>query len=226
MATPFKSRLYREQNQRYGVPVRWWKAFPCECIDPVTGQSDVNCPLCERDGRRYIEQSLPNGLDGRPARVLVYESREAIAGTDFGPLPTGTLMMSSFPDLMPVARLDRVALLDRGKMRRQVITRGAGTESDSDFDALDFTPVRDIISITQGAVLIAAANYQMTDDGVRWTGATRPAAGTRYTVDYASYLIHVCEHRVKDYGTGADGQPLQNEWALSLKPMENQPNYE
>lgn len=218
MATPFKSRKYRLQNQRYGTLVRWWKAFPCECIDPVSGQSSGDCALCERDGRRYVEQVIANGLDTKPARVLCYESRGEISDTPFGPLPIGTAMMSVFPDLMPVARLDRVALLNRRhEPRRLILTRGA-----TDFDALDFAPVAGILSARQNDAIVAPAHYALNDDRIQWMGATRPALGTRYTVEYQTLELMYCAHRVKSYGLDPDGVPLQDEWALSLKPRENE----
>lgn len=219
MTKPFDSRKYRLQNQRYGVVARWWKATPCECIDPATGQSTGDCQLCEQDGRRYSEQTLPAGEDNQPARVLVYESRGEIQTTEFDALPVGTSMISLFPDLMPVARLDRFALPGRWEAQRQVIKRGS-----SDFDKLAFGPVAGIARIAQNDGIIASANYRVNSElasaRIEWTGATRPAEGTNYSVEYHAYTPYYAAYRVKTYGMGSDGRPLQDEWALSMKPVE------
>lgn len=200
MENAFDSRKYRRQNQKYGVPIRWWKALPCECRDPVSGASGVDesgaeCELCiGNSGLRYIEQAIPNSVfDGQPCRALVFRTQFEMHDAEFGQIPQGSTGISVLFDELALARGDRVMPLD-GQFRaiaREVLTRGAG-----DLTALSKSPVLAVSLLTANGVIYALGRdfaIRENADGIEWLtgpGSMRPDAGERVSIEYAVRPIY------------------------------------
>lgn len=223
MTQPFDSRRYRFQNQKSGKPVRWWKAFPCECVDPATGLRDEVCrasPPCNADGRRYEEQELPVGIDGGSLKVLVSETKQEITAEGFGLLQAGSTVISLFRDLMPAARLDRVALLDRFETHREVLVRGALDET----DALTYPAYANYLSCRQNRMGGGVDEFNSDHFGValsgrvRWFGPIQPAHGSRYTIEYLHFPMYYVARCLANRGDGSDALPLPSDWVLSGQP--------
>lgn len=219
MAAPFPSYRYRLSNQQRGKPIKWWKSVPCECVDPTTGLRDARCtmsPSCERDGRRYTQQEIPLGVDGAPALALVSETRQIITPEGFAALEAGSSTISVFDDLMPMSRLDRVALLDRFETHREVIVRGAvGTP-----DPLTFFSFANYLHCSQGSREFDSDDFGINGAGrVTWFGnPDEPKPGSRYTIEYLHFPLFYVAHGLTNRGLGSDGLPLPREWVLSAQP--------
>ncbi len=216
---PFDTAKYRRQQQLYGQPVRWWKALPCECVNPITGQRDAACVLCEKDGHRYEEQQVPDGYDGQPARVLPYETTTAQKDEEFGLIQVGQTAVSVMPDEFDLARKDWLALLEMQELARQIVARGGG-----DVDTLPYRSVAKVSAITQGAgesleLYTPGVDWELQGESVRWLSGHRPAEGTRYSVQLWFNPLWVCVNLdTKMQGMGSDDKPLPREWILVLKP--------
>ena len=213
----FASSTYLAQNQRYGVPVRWWKGFPCACADPMTGEGDPECAFCERNGKRYIEQILPP-INGQPPKALPWNAKENRHDEKFGPIRVGQLMLSVLPDVMAMASGDRVMLLDDKwtETAREVIKRGA-----TDTDATAHTPLVKVVTVLQGETNFApGVDVLANPNGLRWPtgGGAKPLVGTRYSAEYGYrqlFTLLDVENRLR--GSGSDGGGLPREFALTLE---------
>lgn len=214
MSEPFDSAKYRRQNQKYGALLRWWKAWPCECVDVVTGERDAACPDCEKDGRVYIEQTIPNGIDGLPLRALVIETAIEVNDEEFGLIEVGQTGISVNPSELPLSRGDRVSILDAqfAIVGRQTIKRA----SSGDFDALGQGGVAALVIVSQNNVAYTpGTQFTLNADRVQWLGATRPAAGTRYSVEFRTYPQFTCLHLPTQLrGSSSDGAGLPQDWVL------------
>jgi hypothetical protein len=208
---PFDSRRYRRQNQERGQQVRWWAAIPCECVDPPTGQRDSNCTLCEKDGFRYLEQEIPDGIDGRPARAIFYETTVAHQDAEFGLIQVGQTAVSVFRDEIDLRRKHILVGLHFVEPEGKVVVRGSG-----DIDVLTTGVVKSISLVTQGAMVYGPdLHYRPTETGIEWIHATRPAPGSRYSVAFDFHPRYV----VLDINTqlqemGSDERPLMTDFIL------------
>jgi hypothetical protein len=218
MAKRFETLKYRRQNQVYGVPVRWWRALPCECVDPDTDQPDDACNLCEANGRRYVEQQIKlSAFDGNPSRVLVGQTKIAMVDAEFGSIKEGSTQISVMPDEIDLARLDRVSLIDPGLVEtvRQIIERGEGL-----FDAVERTPVVSIsLVIRSSTVYVNGRDFASHEHGITWlTGpdAIRPPEGVRYIVEtQVRPVFTVLDVQSSARQSGSDGGLLPREFVLT-----------
>lgn len=216
MSEPFDAGRYRRQNQTRGVVLRWWRALPCECVDPRSGEADAECTLCEADGRRYVEQFPISAFDGQPSRALVYQTQVEQQDAEWGPIKVGSTAISVMPDEMPITRLDRVVVPSLREARCDTVTRGAGAD-----DALPFAPVAAVSRVEQNGVAFAATAWSLTlGNTLHWTGIARPAPGTRVTVFCEVNPVFVALDAGGHPRPSGSGGPLPRELVLTLAPRD------
>lgn len=172
------SAYHRQQHRDLGESLRWLKALHCRCYDPVTRACDPTC-ACGHDqqGMVYIEQALDPLF-----KALFSQTRQALVDPQFGLIEVNSLRISVLPDELPLARLDRVILIERQLTARPVLVRGTGMA----LDALTNTPVVAVQSIQQDTTTYApGVDWQLNGNSIEWLpGGQAPAAGSRYRVEH------------------------------------------
>jgi hypothetical protein len=217
MPKRFDPRKYRRQNQVYGVPVRWWKAQICDCVDPSTGAPSETCTLCEANGRRYIEQTIPlSSFDGKPCRALLFETETELVDHELGAIKQGSTAIAVMPDELPLTRLDRIMPIDAQFVegKRQTVQRGA--------DAIDRLENRPVISIPWVArretVYQLGRDYVVHETGIEWLdgpGAIAPDAGQMYAIEYQAGITFTLVDVHATIRANGDGGALPVEFVLT-----------
>lgn len=191
---------FKKLHVQSGELIRWWKAIPVP--SGTTG--------AESNGRKYTEQTINTA-----ARFLVSSSTEEYESRDFGPIKTGTMTISAFPDWARFNHLDRVVLLGEGRAQGSMatVTRAAsGTE-----DKLVMTPVKSITAVYVAGVVVSSANYAATETGINWLSGT-PSAGVKYAVEYLYHPRYlVLPNRERTSPTDKRGLSLSLHYWLDLE---------
>lgn len=202
---------HRQQHQDLGESLRWLKAVHCRCYDPVTRTCDPNCDYGhDQYGMVYIEQVVDPSF-----KALLAQTRQALVDPQFGLIGVNSLRLSVLPDELPLARLDRVILIERQLTARPVLVRGTGTT----LDALANTPVVAVHSAQQDATTyMPGVDWQLNGGRIEWrAGGQAPNAGSRYRVEHTyqpTYSFLGLEDNTTRCAPGAAPLPLRG--VLSL----------
>lgn len=180
---------FRALIAMHGMRVRYYRAFPCPCRNPATGDFARDCALLQagecNGAIAYREQTLPGA-----ARVYFDRAKKTVDDSELGLITVGDMMAYAMPDEVPLERGDRLVVLDWFLETREVRQRG-----DSDRDALiqKFPFAIDNISWLDGADWVDGASgtdASLVKDGngngvVVWSSAgNAPPEGQNYTIIY------------------------------------------
>lgn len=170
----FSAEKWRAWHRKRGERYRWIKAMPCGCEDVRT------CAVCDRGGRVYLEQTLPEA-----ARALVHRSQHAVEDEKYGLIPAGSTEISVMPDEAYPDRLDRIILLDRRIVAREKPRRGQEAA-----DVFIRTPVATVGEVRRaGVVYRPTIDYSVTATGIEWHDIHRPLPGATYLYGPTAPLV-------------------------------------
>lgn len=168
------SAITRAQHLSQGEPFRLFVAF-------LNSAENFQNDVYDRTGRLpgdssnriYVESTL-----GDNVRALFDESTDFLTQTETGPLPTGNVNISTFPDEALIGRLDRVIRVNAIVPTRALIIRGTGD------DFLVFGPVADVQAVRMNnTVYMLNTNYTVVGNAIHWVSGG-PSLGDTYMVEY------------------------------------------
>lgn len=170
--------MYRETLRNEfllrGEPILYWQYVGiCPCTDSVAMTHDRQHALCGGTGvlRESVDVSTYKAL------VTGYQQSKAYHSS-LGELPQGSIGVSTFPDEIPLAEQDLIAVSTRFLTISEELTRGAGATDN--FTRGSITSI-DRVFDTAGAITTGFA-ISSGKNGITWTGG--PDAGDTYTVLY------------------------------------------
>ena len=179
--TGLDAEVFRKLHRQRGKKYAWWKAFRCDCANPITGEADPGCALCERNGRQYIPQFVHPSF-----RALFDEAKEEWSDEEFGRFAVGATKISVMPDESFLARYDRIVQLEGRLVARETLKRGAG---DRETVARRFVP--QFIGVRQGATIyrrdidyLLSLPYDQHPQIVWLDEGDKPAPGAAYIAEY------------------------------------------
>lgn len=157
-------------------------------------------------GRVYVTASLASTV-----RIFIHTTMKEEQGGEWGVLPVGTTMMACMPaDMWPV-RGDRFILTERVDRARVLVTRDADTT-----DVIQHSPLVSVVEIRNGSTLYSAdeddPDYTVSGQTITWTGATKPANGVRYSVEFEyrpTYEYYPLSERLPRVGADGEYLPLR-----------------
>jgi len=103
--------------QAQGELIRWLKALPCQCYDPSQNyDGQRNCSLCDH-GWVYRDQGTQQGL--------VANQKRSVLHPELGWITQEDVTLTVMPDELRFGRFDKVVLLARTNLARELLHRGA-----------------------------------------------------------------------------------------------------
>lgn len=181
---------FRAQMHEHGKVFRWWKAYDAEQGGAIPGA------VHERNGRAYVEQTLPAG-----AKCFLHSTKFDMMDEQFGLLPAGSTAISVMPDEVELSRLDRLRVPDVLRLQGESLTR-TGT------NAVLLYPPSQILKVFSGGAEVSPTAYEMTPSGLLWKiGA--PAVGASFSIEYR--FVPTWEFLFSEQGViqrGTDGVAL------------------
>jgi hypothetical protein len=167
---------FRAVHHEHGETYRWFKALEATNYDPSDNTYTRGASGVEK-GHKFVEQTVPTA-----ARILVWDSTSGMQDeADTGTLPEGASWCSVMPDETYFGYMDEVILTQRAAVKRVVMTRATGTV----YDALPRTPAVALVDVRQSSTVYApTTHYVLSNDRIQWVGATKPADGTKYAVEF------------------------------------------
>jgi hypothetical protein len=197
-AVDFNVERHRDFIRRRGEPIEFWKALPCSCRNPISGEWDRSHPVCDGTGYLYTQQpvSAYRGLVRNVSLDQVLAS--------FGSLRVGDITCTTMPDEIPIAVGDLVAVPSRTFRVTDTRVRARGNpQIDSMLDPLRHERVSSIARVwdathgdyTQNGEGVENPEYELSGHAVKWLppgGAVHnPSRDAVYSVEYYAYATYI-----------------------------------
>jgi hypothetical protein len=183
MPTLFDLPLHEDFVQRHSEVVEYIRCRKCPCgALPDGSRSNVNCKACK--GRGLIEDP-PITFS-----AIVVGVRAQKSFLEAGIVSFGDLMLSAPPFLgLTIFEYDKFRITgwpEGEPYEGEIIRRNIG-----DVDRLKYEPIviHKVFTVDPATGAVTAytqgTHFSVTDRDLTWLGATRPASGQAYTVDYS-----------------------------------------
>lgn len=198
----------RKLDRSSGETIRYWQAQRCACWDPVRQKGDKSHALCGGTGVYRVERDVSK------FRVIIANVSTSRAFVDIGAMQSGDLLGSAWPDEIPLAPDDRIAVLTREASGQALLTRGAGA---SDVLPVEMTPLVRIENVA-GRDGDVTTGWSQDGDAIAWTGGV--GVGQQYSVRF----VYLPTWQVVNAGTATrvpdlSGARMPRRVGLTLVPI-------
>jgi hypothetical protein len=173
----FNAHLYH-----MGQKVRWRKSFACPCINPHSGASKPNCPLCGGKGRLWdpaVDTVI--GIASQNVQKMWAQMGQWEAGDAVVSIPEASAMYNA-------AQFDRVLMMNSTDGFSLVLTRGAANERLHE----PIEKIERVFWLDAQSNIVEGRIPSVADNGALTWASGAPPAGTQYTISgtrYSEYFV-------------------------------------